>query len=100
NVTLPPNSSLEASNEVCAVVDARFRRLQKSPQNPDGEILQFARRTGRAELDEHAEPVSNTEYIVGINHESGRSRAEVIQSIRAALKEDVPGVDIEVEQPL
>ncbi len=100
NVTLPPGSSLEASNRVAALVDAKFRQMQKSEQNPKGEILQFARRTGRAELDEHAEPVSNSEYILTINPEAGRHRDEVIRQIRSELKEEVPGVDIEVEQPL
>jgi HME family heavy-metal exporter len=95
NVILPAGSSLEASNEVCAVVDARFRQLRDA-----GEILHFARRTGRAELDEHAEPVSNTEYILAINPKAGRSRGEVLRQIQDGLKDDVPGVDVEVEQPL
>jgi CzcA family heavy metal efflux pump len=97
NVTLPPGSSLEASNEICAIVDAKFRQLQQSPGAP---ILQFGRRTGRAELDEHAEPVSNTEYIVAINPKAGQGREAVIETILAGLKEEVPGVDVEVEQPL
>jgi CzcA family heavy metal efflux pump len=100
NVTLPPGSSLEASNEVCGVVDARLRQLQKSPQNPRGIVLQFSRRTGRAELDEHAEPVSNSEYILTINPESGRDREEVIAQLLTSLRQELPGVDVEVEQPL
>jgi CzcA family heavy metal efflux pump len=100
NLTLPPNSSLEASNQMCAVVDAKFRQMLRTPENLNGEIIQFARRTGRAEQDEHAEPVSNTEYILTINPESGRSREEVLRRIQAELQVEVPGVDIEVEQPL
>src|SRR5262249_11197396 len=51
NVNLPPGSSLQASNDAAAIIDARLRRMQQSPDNPDGEILHFVRRTGRAELD-------------------------------------------------
>jgi CzcA family heavy metal efflux pump len=100
NVSLPPGSSLEASNQASAIVDGRFRQMQKSAEKPRGEIMSFARRSGRAELDEHVEPVSNTEYIVGINPHSGRRRDEVIQHILTDLKAEVPGADIEVEQPL
>jgi HME family heavy-metal exporter len=140
NVSLPPGSSLEASNKVIALVDAKFRQMQRvesgerraesqksgerrvesgepdrrpvwlsalrSPlsTSPDtqshGEILHFVRRTGRAELDEHVEPVSNTEYILTINPEAGHNRAEMLRQIQAELAEEVPGVDIEVEQPL
>jgi HME family heavy-metal exporter len=100
NVSLPPGSSLEASNRAAAVVDAHFREMQKSPEKPRAPILQFARRTGRAEMDEHVEPVGNSEYILSINPESGRSREEVIEEIRGDLKADLPGVDVEVEQPL
>ncbi|MCC6420177.1 MAG: efflux RND transporter permease subunit [Gemmataceae bacterium] len=100
NLTLPAGSSLEASNEVAAVVDARLRRMQKSAANPGGLVLQFSRRTGRAELDEHAEPVSRTEYIVTVNPDAGVSREDALKRIEAAVKEEVAGVDVEVEQPL
>src|SRR5262249_47283376 len=46
NVGLPAGSSLQASNEAAAIVDARLAQLQQSPDNPGGEILHFVRRTG------------------------------------------------------
>src|SRR5262249_21791874 len=58
NVTLPPGSSLDASNQVSRLIDEKFRQRQRSVTNPDGEILYFVRRTGRSELDEHAAPVN------------------------------------------
>ncbi|MEO8494252.1 MAG: efflux RND transporter permease subunit, partial [Planctomycetota bacterium] len=100
NVTLPPSSSLNASNKTSGIIDAKFRDRQKSAKNPDGEILHFVRRTGRAERDEHAAPVNAGEYILSMNPESGRHREEVINELLSELREEVPGVDIEVEQPL
>jgi HME family heavy-metal exporter len=100
NIVLPPGSSLEASNRVAAAVDAKFRSMQKSPDRPDGEILQFARRTGRAELDEHADPVNNTEYILTINPELDRTREEILRGLLDELQTGLPGVDVEAEQPL
>ncbi len=100
NVTLPPGSSLEASNQVSAVIDAKIRRMQTSESNPRGEVLHFVRRTGRAEMDEHAQPVNAGEYILSINPECGRGREDIIKQLLDELREEVPGVDIEVEQPL
>jgi HME family heavy-metal exporter len=100
NVSLPPGSSLQASNDAAALIDARLRTMQKSPDNPNGEILHFVRRTGRAELDEHAQPVSAGEYILSMDSNSGRSREDTLRRLLAALKDDVPGVDLEAEQPL
>lgn len=100
NVTLPSGSSLEASNRVCALVDAKFRTMQKSEKNPKGEILAFARRSGRAELDEHVEPPSNSEYILTINPESGHNRDELRERILKELRDLNLGADLEVEQPL
>ncbi|AWM38227.1 Cobalt-zinc-cadmium resistance protein CzcA [Gemmata obscuriglobus] len=99
-VTLPPGSSLEASNAVAKLVDGKLRSMQKSGARPDGEVLVFFRRTGRAELDEHAEPPNVNEYFVAINPASGKSRKEVIALLQSEVKEEVPGVDVEVEQPL
>jgi CzcA family heavy metal efflux pump len=100
NVTLPPGSSLEASNKTSGLIDNKFRAMQKSDGNPKGEILYFVRRTGRAEMDEHAAPVNAGEYILSMNTDSGRHREETIDKILKELREEVPGVDIEVEQPL
>ncbi len=100
NITLPPGSSLNASNNVSGIIDAKFRSMQKSEENPDGEILHFVRRTGRAEMDEHASPVNAGEYILSMNPDSGRHREEIIGELLKELGDEVPGVDIEVEQPL
>ena len=100
NVTLPPGSSLDASNQTSGLIDEKFRQRQLSAANPDGEILYFVRRTGRAEMDEHAAPVNSGEYILSMNPDMHHSREEIIQQILKELRDEVPGVDIEVEQPL
>ena len=100
NLTLPPGSSLNASNQTSATIDAKFRKMQKSEKNPNGEIIHFVRRTGRAEMDEHAAPVNVGEYILSMNPESGRHREDILKQLLAELRDEVPGVDIEVEQPL
>ena len=100
NVTLPPGSSLDASNQVSALIDAKLRGLQKTDDQPNGEIIHFVRRTGRAEMDEHAAPVNTSEYILSINPHCGRHRDEIIKELLAELGSEVPGVAIEVEQPL
>jgi CzcA family heavy metal efflux pump len=99
-VILPPGSSLKASNEVMEIIDAKLRTMRASPSNPSGLILQFYRRTGRAELDEHADPANITDCIIRINPDSGLAREEAIKRIHREVSEAVPGVDIEVEQPL
>ncbi|QDV25986.1 Nickel and cobalt resistance protein CnrA [Aureliella helgolandensis] len=100
NVTLPPGSSLNASNQVSRSIDQVFQSMQKTEENPGGEILHFVRRTGRAEMDEHASPVNFGEYILSMNPESGTEREEILSELRAKISNEAPGVDIEVEQPL
>lgn len=100
NVTLPPGSSLDASNKVSRAIDLVFQSMQKSQENPKGEILHFVRRTGRAEMDEHASPVNVGEYILSMNSETHSNRDELIARLRSKISDEAPGVDIEVEQPL
>lgn len=108
NVMLPAGASLGASEKVSAIVDSRFRAMRKSANNPDGLILDFVRKTGRAELDEHVDPVSGTEFILAINPHSGRTREEVLTTIMHELRGDpdqgvdslLPYASIENEQPL
>lgn len=100
NLTLPPGSSLDASNQIAGMIDEKFRERQKSAEHPQGEILNFVRRTGRAEMDEHAAPVNTSEYILSMNPLVHRSREVILAELLEELREEVPGVAIEVEQPL
>ncbi len=91
NVILPPGTSLDTSQQVARKVEARLQQV------PD--VVAFVRKTGRAELDEHAVPVSASEIIATVDPRSGRSREETLDQIREALA-DVPGIVTSVEQPL
>jgi len=91
NVVLPPGTSLETSQDVARKVESRLQRID--------EITAFVRKTGRAELDEHAVPVSASEIIASLDAESGKNREEIIEEIREALA-DIPGITTSVEQPL
>lgn len=91
NVVLPPGNSLETSNRLAGMVEQRLQNIRG--------VVAFGRRTGRAELDEHAEGVNMSEIIVTFDPKSGRSREEVLDEIREELTQ-VPGVAIAVEQPL
>ncbi len=91
NVLLPPGTSLAKSNAVAGKVEQRLGRMD--------DIVALVRKTGRAELDEHAEGVNVTELIATIDPHSQRSRADVIEEIRHGLR-DIPGIVTAVEQPL
>ncbi|MFO0946973.1 MAG: efflux RND transporter permease subunit [Planctomycetota bacterium] len=99
NVLLPPGTSLVTSNQVSAMVDARFQKHQVSAQAPKAPIKSFVRRSGRAEMDEHAEGVNVTEYVVSFNPESGLNRQQAIELLEDELA-GIPGVVYAVEQPL
>jgi len=100
NVTLPPGSSLQASNQVSKSIDGVLMSMQTSASNPDGAILNFVRRTGRAQMDEHASPVNFGEYILSMNPKADLDREQMIAELRERISKEVAGVDIEVEQPL
>lgn len=100
NIALPPGASLAASNEATAAVDAKLRAMRVSPTNPDGLVVGFVRRTGRAEMDEHTEPPSTNEYVISLNPHALENRQESIAKLRQAVQDEVVGADVEVEQPL
>jgi len=91
NVLLPPGTSLETSTAIAAMVDERIGAVRG--------VANCSRRTGRAELDEHAEGVNASEIIVSFDPRAGRSREEVLEELREELAR-VPGVVVAVEQPL
>ncbi len=62
------------------------------------EVVSTARRTGRAELDEHAQDVNASEIDVRLRS-SKRSREQVLDEMRRALSV-VPGVVITIGQPI
>ena len=91
NVVLPPGTSLAASNEINRSVEARLTQIE--------DIDTYVRRTGRAELDEHAEGVNMSEYILELDPGSPRTREQQLDEIREAMA-DIPGIVTAVEQPL
>ncbi len=91
NVLLPPGTSLETSSHIAGMVERKLAKIKG--------VVQFGRRTGRAELDEHAEGVDTSEIIVTFDPKSGRTRDEILENLREDLGQ-VPGVVISAEQPL
>ena len=91
DVVMPPGDSLETSNRIAAMVEDRLKNVRG--------VLAFGRRTGRAELDEHAEGVNMSEIIVTFDPNSGRSREAIMADMRQQLTQ-VPGAVIAAEQPL
>jgi HME family heavy-metal exporter len=76
NVLLNPGTSLAESNRIGTLAE------QLAMEVP--EVTKVGRRTGRAELDEHAEGVHYTEMDVDLKA-SERSREEIITDIRQRL---------------
>ena len=99
NVFLPPGTSLETSRRVSHMVDERFKPLLRSDENPNGPIVKFTCKTGRAEQDEHVMGVNVSEYVMSLNPDSGVSRDELIKILHDEL-ENIPGIEREVEQPI
>jgi HME family heavy-metal exporter len=91
NVMVPPGTSHEASDRIGRMADERLMQVRG--------VTTVARRTGRAELDEHAMGVNVSEIIVSIDPDSGRTREEILDDIRHQLA-DVPGTVVSAEQPL
>jgi HME family heavy-metal exporter len=76
NVILQPGIALAESERVGQLAETLLRGVP--------EVLQVGRRTGRAELDEHAEGVHSSELDVDLRPD-GRPRAQVIADIRTRL---------------
>lgn len=85
----PPGTSLDASDRLAPHVE---RRLAEIPG-----VATVARRTGRAERDEHAEPVSNSELEVSLDPDADQH--SVRREIDAVLA-SVPGIVTMVGQPI
>jgi CzcA family heavy metal efflux pump len=90
NVGANPGISLDASN---AIGQTAEQALLSVP-----EVISTGRRTGRAELDDHAEGVHNTEIDV-VLRPSERSRDDILQRVRQSLG-SLEDVTLNVGQPI
>ena len=85
----PPGTSLNASDRMARAVESQLLEL-------DG-VRSVTRRTGRAERDEHVEPVSNSE--IEITTLPGFSKNAVRNEVTRILK-GIPGISSNVGQPI
>lgn len=85
----PPGTSLAESDRMARGVEQRLTQIEG--------VQMVARRTGRAERDEHAEPVSSSEIEVTVKPGTRRElvRAEIDRVLAA-----VPGINTQVGQPM
>jgi CzcA family heavy metal efflux pump len=116
NLRLEPGTSLEESQRVAGRVESILLEVP--------EVLSVARRTGRAELDEHAEGVNNTEFEVRFAEHKrekegwgnailraipvvhlwsyeyrGRPPEEVVADLRDRIS-SIPGAAVNIGQPI
>jgi CzcA family heavy metal efflux pump len=91
NLSAPAGTSLEESNKIGTMAE---KLMMKVP-----EVEYVSRRTGRAELDEHVEPVSNSEIDVELKEDIERSHSEILADIRKQL-DVLKGVSVNVGQPI
>ncbi len=90
NVSTLPGISLDESDRVGRLAEEMIMSVP--------EVKTVARKTGRAELDEHSLGV-NVSEIEAPYHLDGRTRGEVVRELREKLN-TIPGANIEIGQPI
>lgn len=91
NVSAMPGVSFEQSDSIGMAAE---RLIMSVP-----EVRNVARKTGRAELDEHSLGVNTSEMEVPYVLDKGRSKKEVADELRKKLSQ-IPGVNVEIGQPI
>ena len=91
-LTAAPGTSLTQTNAISDIAD---RLLLSIP-----EVRKVGRRVGRAERGDHIVPVSTVEFDIDfLTDENSRSRAEVLEDIRAKMR-TIPGTFSVLSGPL
>jgi CzcA family heavy metal efflux pump len=90
SVVTPPGTSLEESNKAGALVEEIMLEMP--------EVVITSRRTGRAEMDEHAQGVNASEIDVPFTL-SERNEDAFLEDVRTKLSV-VPGTNITIGQPI
>jgi CzcA family heavy metal efflux pump len=90
SVNTLPGTSLERSDQIGRRVE---QILLDQP-----EVIATARRTGRAELDEHVQGVEAAEIDVGLR-EGDRPREELLAELRRGFS-NLPGTNVAIGQPI
>jgi CzcA family heavy metal efflux pump len=85
-----PGTSLAKSDEI----GRRLERILLAQP----EVVGTARRTGRAEFDEHVQGVEAAEIDVGLR-DTGRPRAELLSELRRGFS-TLPGTNVTIGQPI
>jgi CzcA family heavy metal efflux pump len=85
-----PGVSLEENNRLGNLMETELLKIS--------EVTATARRTGRGELDEHAQSTNSSEIDVNFKLQN-RKREEFMADVRETLA-DIPGVGITIGQPL
>jgi len=85
-----PGTSLAKSDEI-------GRRVEQI-MLAEPEVVATARRTGRADLDEHVQGVEAAEIDVGLR-DTGRSRDDLLAALRRGFS-TLPGTNVTVGQPI
>ena len=85
-----PGTSLAKSDEIGRRVE---QILLAEP-----EVIATARRTGRADLDEHVQGVEGAEIDVGLR-DTGRPRGELLAALRRGFS-TLPGTNVTIGQPI
>lgn len=91
NVSTLPGISLDESDKVGREAEKIILSVP--------EVRTVARKTGRAELDEHSLGVNVSEIEAPYVLDKGRNRSEVVADLRHKLA-SIPGANIEIGQPI